>query len=70
MMQLFGICLRRTSILGGAGGAKKHRFAAILQLYFFMAMCLSIVAEAKEGFITATFGNAANVEYPRTLKVE
>jgi hypothetical protein len=52
--------------------AKSYIAAVILQLYFIVILCVgsSTAAEAKEGFVTATFGNAAYVQYPKTLKIE
>ncbi len=57
---------------GEFAGAKHCGAAAIVQLYFVAALCIMLctASEAKEGFVTATFGNAANVQYPRTLKIE
>jgi hypothetical protein len=53
-------------------GVKHHVAAVILQLYFSAILCigLSTAAGAKEGFVTATFGNAIDMHYPRTLKIE
>lgn len=51
---------------------KSYIPAVILQLYLIVILCVgpSTAAEAKEGFVTATFGNAANVQYPNTLKID
>jgi hypothetical protein len=72
-MQLFDGCLRGAVSIGEVAGDKHRSAAAILQLYFVVAIIcfgLSAVVVAKEGFVTATFGNAANVVYLRTLKIE
>jgi len=57
---------------GKIAGAKRHDCAAIRRLLLLVVLCteLSTAAVAKEGFVTATFGNAENVQYPNTLKIE
>ena len=69
---LFDGCVRRVGNPGQFSAAKYRGLIAVtLRFYFVVVLCIGLnaPAEAKEGFITATFGNVANVQYPRTLKI-
>ncbi|MHC4642035.1 MAG: hypothetical protein ACYS32_10345, partial [Planctomycetota bacterium] len=63
---------RGAANIGDVAGIKRHGAVVILQLYFVVILCIGIstTAGAKEAFVTATFGNTSNVQYPRTLKIE
>jgi hypothetical protein len=67
-----GGCVRGSANFGEVARAKRNSAVVILQLCFVVVLFVgrSTAAEAKEGFVTATFGNAANVQYPHTLKIE
>jgi len=71
-MQQHNSRLRGAGILAAAARAKHRSTVVILRFYFVVAVSIGLCtgAKAKEGFATATFGNAPSMQYPHSLKFE
>ena len=65
-------CVCGAANSGETAGTRRHSASLILQLYLVVIFSfgISTASVAKEGFVTATFGSVADVQYPRTLKIE